>query len=142
MGNKGDAKESFHYRKSIRKLIQPFVTTAKVELLGIIAGILDFNDDDINLEMLRKSNLSFVIFSDNIKAVRKALREKEISKDAPWFKTLEKRMIMLEIFIADADHEMDIEKGRKDLENMGNDIVKSVKKAMGSNQSKSGSDKK
>lgn len=105
MGGEGNPEKRLFYIKNWEKLITPFINidnaVDKVDFSVKIAGFLDASNDRI-LQVIRLSDKNAAVFSEMIKEIRKMLNEKKISKDAPWFETLEKKMIILELF--DAGH--------------------------------------
>ena len=119
--NINSSEQSQYFRINIKKLIDPFLTvtdTNNPDHIGIeVAIILDCNENYM-LSQLRKNNMSALIYSRLIKKVKKALKEKKISKDAPWFKELTEKMITLELFIASTDKEMDLKKGKEDIRDL------------------------
>lgn len=120
---KSDKQEtSISYKDSIKELIEPFVTEIDDESVWgtdmfAIAKILDDSEDDI-LEMLRSNNANSFACSTIIKVVSEMIKLNKISKNAPWFETLKNKMLSLELFIASTDHEMNIEQGEKDIDDL------------------------
>lgn len=132
-------KESSYYRNNIEKLIQPFVADKKnFSLVCDIATVMDWSDEDI-LNRLRSSDQSAFIFSKIIKDVGKALKAKIISTNAPWFKTLENKMLKFEIFTAS----MDLKKGEEDMKKMLQKMSEDfIRRKTGYDPNKGGPEKK
>ena len=126
------SEQSNHFRTHLATLVDPFLTvtdTNNSDHVGIeIATILDCNEEYM-LKKLRENNISTLSYSTMIEKVKKALRERKISKDAPWFKQLEDKMIGLELFRASIGKEMDLKKGKKDLRDLLDHAGEGLKKA-------------
>lgn len=139
-GNDQNPKESFNYRNNTRNLIDPFILTddlnEKINLGNRIANILDRSNDDL-LGWLKSTDENAYLFYELIKKIRKMLREEIISKDAPWLRMLEDKIITLELLLPNIEKEMDLKKGKHDAENTqeltagsdwGKDLESDIKK--------------
>ncbi|MBI3306098.1 hypothetical protein HYZ82_03180 [Candidatus Nomurabacteria bacterium] len=144
-GNSGNPLESSHYWDNVKNLVSPFITADDEIDRGFaaenIARILDRGENSM-LNMLRLNNESSFAFSRLIKDVRGLLKAKRISKDAPWLKALENKMVTLELYAASTDHEMDIEQGRENRKKEIDKVIKEVEKDLGIERDSDDSPKK
>jgi hypothetical protein len=123
-----DQKDPGYYLKNVEKLISPFIVGAKTEdpyeIADSIAYVLDGKDDEI-LFVLRESYILTSAYVHAIKEVRTRIKDRTISKNAPWFKKLEEKMLRFELYAANISQK-ELEQANEDSKKKIRDVFKEI----------------
>ncbi|MES3031877.1 MAG: hypothetical protein V4699_01385 [Patescibacteria group bacterium] len=140
-------KESNSYKENVRKLVAPFIKVSDAleawTMADTVAGLLD-DDEETVLDIFHMGYLDATVgYLEMIKETREAMKKGKISKDAPWYETLEKKMLTLELFSASISYEITLkpEETKDPKYLILKKILKEIKEGISSKQD-GGSDKK